>query len=771
VREARAEAKKQLQESGGLLERSKVQLKEHEETKAKLQLVLRELEGSELRATRLQETLSTRETELESSEEQRKDLEMKTSSELQAVHALLQEARATIELLQRQLVQASTAEEQAKVELQEGRTADLGRLAQLEMDLKNVSAQAAVLEDRLAEGAIREARLLTQVDAAAAEAREALESKKMEGEMKDALSSKLQAEVTQSQAEIEALERQLGTAELQAAATSLYTSFHNTWLVAMSEALRRWISIPPKEKPRIAFPMESVTNSPRSPPGRASHNPGLSSPRADVPSLTSHAAIADSSRPEIGKSQTDQRSTTEQAQKHSVAQHWAEYHESRAPISPAKVAIARRSNRILEMQRVVWLSPLGGGACARAIGQWRLAAQAEGKRRLLDETRRIRSERDAAYDRERQLKRGLASLRQERDEIAAALSAAEAAVKRDGESTELAHAKRLVSIVANERDAQAKLAREAKENLAAQQADLDAAAERHKSDKRALASALREKQVLLREVADLRAEKKDISAWELRIQEKEKASRAELERMRLEYERQAQLLEKSSVEKGRLEERQRLRSELEQLQHHRREFTRCEALRRAILLSDARDLHFVGRSIRRWYIAALVSGWAPAVDEAKRLNGADREASKLSKQVSTLSRELKEERTAHQQTLSRLKSERRSIATTKQEKEEHLQKEARLAADLEASRRREDAHRGQTAALKREVAELRQALSASRQQPPLVDDREAQQDMAHRVAHQRDVALQEVGVLAKELETLQVSLASPALRSPAPQRG
>ena len=53
-----------------------------------------------------------------------------------------------------------------------------------------------------------------------------------------------------------------------------------------------------------------------------------------------------------------------------------------------------------------------------------------------------------------QLKRGISSLREENNEMASTLSAAEIAARRDAESAELAHAKRLVSIVAAERDAQ-----------------------------------------------------------------------------------------------------------------------------------------------------------------------------------------------------------------------------------------------------------------------------------------------------------------------------
>ena len=53
-----------------------------------------------------------------------------------------------------------------------------------------------------------------------------------------------------------------------------------------------------------------------------------------------------------------------------------------------------------------------------------------------------------------------------------------------------------------------------------------------------MAAAQRERQVLLKEVSELRADKKDAAARDLRAQEKEKAMRASVERMRAEHELQ-----------------------------------------------------------------------------------------------------------------------------------------------------------------------------------------------------------------------------------------
>ena len=109
----------------------------------------------------------------------------------------------------------------------------------------------------------------------------------------------------------------------------------------------------------------------------------------------------------------------------------------------------------------------------------------------------------------------------------------------------------------------------------------------------------------------------------------------------------------ASVEQGRLEERQRTQALVAQLQEERRHVSRADALRRAIVTGEARDVRDVSSALRQWYVAAFARGWAPAIDEAKRLLGSDREAGKLVKQLAAAGRELKEERTAHQQTLGR----------------------------------------------------------------------------------------------------------------------
>ena len=73
---------------------------------------------------------------------------------------------------------------------------------------------------------------------------------------------------------------------------------------------------------------------------------------------------------------------------------------------------------MLELARVLWLAPLGGGALARSLWRWHHVVACEGRRLIAEEARRIRGERDMAMERERTLKRGLASLRGERTSLA-----------------------------------------------------------------------------------------------------------------------------------------------------------------------------------------------------------------------------------------------------------------------------------------------------------------------------------------------------------------
>ena len=89
----------------------------------------------------------------------------------------------------------------------------------------------------------------------------------------------------------------------------------------------------------------------------------------------------------------------------------------------------------------------------------------------------------------------------------------------------------------------------------------------------------------------------------------------------------------ASVEQGRLEERQRTQALVTELQEERKHVAKADALRRAIVSGEARELREMSAVLRRWYTAAFARGWGPAIDEARRLQGADREAGKLGKRL------------------------------------------------------------------------------------------------------------------------------------------
>jgi len=125
-------------------------------------------------------------------------------------------------------------------------------------------------------------------------------------------------------------------------------------------------------------------------------------------------------------------------------------------------------------------------------------------------------------------------------------------------------------------------------------------------------------------------------------------------------------------------------------------------------------------------------------------------------------RELKEERAAHQQTMSKLKSERRSAASARQEKDAAVKGKAQAVEDADMSRRKEERIRETASALRRELTELRQAYATvCGDQEHSLAACEATYKTTQRSLAQRDIALQEVSSLAKELEELHVALGSP----------
>ena len=122
-----------------------------------------------------------------------------------------------------------------KTQLEEALSAETQRNGELTVELENASAHATERESQLAAAEVEETELRAQLAAVTAEAREAEEARRVDGEMKDAHNARTQSALEETQAEAESLEQQLGTAELRAAASTLYTSLHNSWLVTMAE--------------------------------------------------------------------------------------------------------------------------------------------------------------------------------------------------------------------------------------------------------------------------------------------------------------------------------------------------------------------------------------------------------------------------------------------------------------------------------------------------------------------------------------------------------
>lgn len=117
---------------------------------------------------------------------------------------------------------------------------------------------------------------------------------------------------------------------------------------------------------------------------------------------------------------------------------------------------------------------------------------------------------------------------------------------------------------------------------------------------------------------------------------------------------------------------------------------------------------------------------------------------------------------AHQSVAARLKTERRQAATARQERDSTQAQLSQAREEASEARRKEEAAKAALHVAKREVSELRRAYSIVKEETQHSDVlRDSHHTAGSRVAAQRDVALQEVGALAHELETLQEALASP----------
>ena len=185
--------------------------------------------------------------------------------------------------------------------------------------------------------------------------------------------------------------------------------------------------------------------------------------------------------------------------------------------------------------------------------------------------------------------------------------------------------------------------------------------------------------------------------------------------------------------------------------------------------------------------------------------GSYRESRRLVKQLQAAKDELKELQAKETNASTRLKAERRQSAAARQERDESAAALAKAKEEAAEAKRREEGAKAALAAAKRELGELRRAYAGVHderqlQPPPPPSQKRLSADPmaaagggggiglvggaspalaamgpapfsshAARVAAQRTEAMQEVGALAQELESLQFALASPQ-RRPTPSR-
>ena len=185
--------------------------------------------------------------------------------------------------------------------------------------------------------------------------------------------------------------------------------------------------------------------------------------------------------------------------------------------------------------------------------------------------------------------------------------------------------------------------------------------------------------------------------------------------------------------------------------------SRLDALIRSGLRCDG-----MRRALELWSL--VVHGRPAGLSEAEAdgMMGSHRESRRLAKQLAAAREELREQSAANQSAASRLKAERRQAAAARQERDTSQASAASLREEAAEARRREEAAKAALASAKRELAEVRRAYAHAKEERQHSEQlRDTQQAANERVTQQRDVALQEVGALAQELESLQVALASP----------
>lgn len=101
--------------------------------------------------------------------------------------------------------------------------------------------------------------LRIQLDEASTELERAKEERRAAKETQETQNSTLQLQLKETQGEVQALEKQLGAAELRAAVATLYNTLHNSWMVAVGDAIRRWAALPRPEEEVAAFPSSTFS--------------------------------------------------------------------------------------------------------------------------------------------------------------------------------------------------------------------------------------------------------------------------------------------------------------------------------------------------------------------------------------------------------------------------------------------------------------------------------------------------------------------------------
>ena len=634
---------------------------------------------------------------------------------------------------------------------------------------------------------------------------------RQQGKEMEALRAEL-ADAQEALAELPVLEAQLSKAELHAAAHLLRGCVRTTWASSLGDALRRWVVFAAAAT-EPGFPWRAAGGPSELRPSGSPVHRGATTLRDEArreEEIARREAAArregqregreearreESRREEVarreGLREGREEVRREESRREEVARREGlregreearrEVEQLRSTTSLGTMVsfgggvlgrattvhgAARRTARILELARVVWINPLGGGTCQRALWKWQHVAGVEARLAVLDEGRRLRHERDAATERERALKRGLTSLRDERGALQAALEAAQAEAQRaaggGGEETSL---RRALHAATSERDGLARSLRQARETLAAREGEVDAMTERERSEKRGTERTAKERQALLKELSELRTERKEASAREAAALERARLHRAAVDKVKAEREEWRAKAE-AAVAEG---EAERTRAE--------GAITRGEVISRDAAKRQARALAAAARldgflrcTVRREWIAGALLRWAlvalgrpPSVSEedADALMGSHRESRRLAKQLMGAREEARELGAAQQAAEGKLKAERRQALAARQERDASRAQAANAREEADEAKRKEEAAKAALSAARRELTEMRRAVNAAKEERSHGETERQMQAAASRGA-QRDVALQEVGELAQELESLQFALRSPA---------